>query len=556
MKKIVTCIAFLLFLLPYFSYSQVWRPLPGTGGGTDGEVLSLYHDTACLWITGHFTHAGGLSVQNIVRHDGTRYIPTVGFTGDCYQCIKWKGKIYACGRFSVGTSNYGLMRFDTTTWTPLMKFNDNYSYVHAMAVYNNKLVLGGYFSSTVDLSDVGLAQYDGTHWSAILTSEQIQSSGPAIYVLYVDGSNLYVGGAFTSIAVTVTPTYTQKSKCVIWNGATWSSLAVDYANQYQVHSIFRNQNTIWAAGYLRGFFCCPYTNSGAIDACDGITYGLASGWNGWNYVIHGVGIDVLAATAFNGLIYAGGTTNGLDYSYNTNRLWTWNGATWNKDPQFEQLGVPALVSVMAMAKNPAGTILYLGGRFTVNGGYNLVYTGAINALPVTLTSFTGTCTDAGPSLRWETASEINNDHFEIQYSDDAEHFVSVGQMAGYGTTTQPHQYSWTDSVNHGGYYRLIQYDHNGESTPSTIVSVGVCAQNKMSLDIFPTCVSDILTVKTNSDALGMRYHICDMHARVVRTWCSSENNQSIDLSDLASGMYIVVMYDTSGYRESKKFFKL
>ena len=143
----------------------------------------------------------------------------------------------------------------------------------------------------------------------------------------------------------------------------------------------------------------------------------------------------------------------------------------------------------------------------------------------------------------------------MQYSDDAEHFAIVGEMSGYGTTTEIHQYIWTDSVHQSGYYRLVQYDRNGESTPSSIIFVEKCKTNIGQMNIFPACVSSILTIQTDISRYT-HYQIYDINTRSIRSWQTADMYQSIDLTELISGMYVLVVYDQSGYRENKKFFKL
>ncbi len=96
-----------------------------------------------------------------------------------------------------------------------------------------------------------------------------------------------------------------------------------------------------------------------------------------------------------------------------------------------------------------------------------------NPLPVELISFTGAATDNDIELQWSTASEKNNDYFEIQRSEDAETFVTIGKVYGNGTTMLQSDYSYTDNNPNNGtnYYRLHQVDYDGASENHKTIAV-------------------------------------------------------------------------------------
>jgi hypothetical protein len=104
---------------------------------------------------------------------------------------------------------------------------------------------------------------------------------------------------------------------------------------------------------------------------------------------------------------------------------------------------------------------------------------ALNALPIELTSFTAKQHGEDALLKWVTASELNNDRFEIEVAVQPQphtndNFKRIGTVAGSGTTTTNQYYTFTDySPLKSGirYYRLKQIDLNGESTYSEIEAV-------------------------------------------------------------------------------------
>ncbi len=85
-------------------------------------------------------------------------------------------------------------------------------------------------------------------------------------------------------------------------------------------------------------------------------------------------------------------------------------------------------------------------------------------IPVELTSFTANVNHSGQvELNWSTATETNNQLFEIERRTEEGQFATIGYVEGHGTTTEPQNYSYTDvTVNTGIYfYRLKQLDFLG-----------------------------------------------------------------------------------------------
>ena len=104
-------------------------------------------------------------------------------------------------------------------------------------------------------------------------------------------------------------------------------------------------------------------------------------------------------------------------------------------------------------------------------------------IPVELTSFNAKATSNAVNLTWATATETNNRGFEIERK-KANSFVTIGFVEGYGTSTEIHTYSFTDSKLESGtyYYRLKQIDLDGSYEYSQVVEVKILNPVKFSLD--------------------------------------------------------------------------
>lgn len=85
------------------------------------------------------------------------------------------------------------------------------------------------------------------------------------------------------------------------------------------------------------------------------------------------------------------------------------------------------------------------------------------ALPVELTSFTAARNNDLVTLKWVTASELNNKGFEVQRSLDGSNWSLSGSVVGAGTKTGITEYTFTDRFpsNESVYYRLKQTDFDG-----------------------------------------------------------------------------------------------
>lgn len=96
-------------------------------------------------------------------------------------------------------------------------------------------------------------------------------------------------------------------------------------------------------------------------------------------------------------------------------------------------------------------------------------------VPVELSSFSASVSGQKVELNWITATEVNNDRFEIERSSDLVSFEQISTLKGAGTSTSPLSYSFTDEKPLAGvsYYRLKQVDFDGTFSYSDVVNADV-----------------------------------------------------------------------------------
>lgn len=184
-------------------------------------------------------------------------------------------------------------------------------------------------------------------------------------------------------------------------------------------------------------------------------------------------------------------------------------------------------------------------------------------LPVELILFTGYPVDNKYiELKWITASEINNDGFEIQRSTDGVTFTAIGYADGKGTTSETSSYTFQDfnvTQNVVYFYRLKQVDFDGSTSFSNIVRVrllpGVGGGWTISNFIpNPAVSSSYLNLQTSSD-INLDYVFYDVLGRVIerKTSFFSKGNHLIemDVEALAGGIYFISVTDGKLFYDRK-----
>lgn len=192
----------------------------------------------------------------------------------------------------------------------------------------------------------------------------------------------------------------------------------------------------------------------------------------------------------------------------------------------------------------------IGKAVTILKGLN---TGII---PVELTSFTASVNNRTIYLNWVTASETNNRGFEVQryfsphYSlqgTDNGSWTTIGFVAGFGTTTEPRSYSFTDEIQDQGSirYRLKQIDFDGSFNYSNVVEARVTTPLKFELSQnYPNPFNPITRINYQLKEKGfVSLKIFDMLGMEVanlvnETQAEGQYSVVFDASNLPSGVYI------------------
>ncbi|WP_187260821.1 T9SS type A sorting domain-containing protein [Pontibacter beigongshangensis] len=181
------------------------------------------------------------------------------------------------------------------------------------------------------------------------------------------------------------------------------------------------------------------------------------------------------------------------------------------------------------------------------------------SLPVELTSFTARRAGQQVELRWETAMEKNNRHFEVQRSSNGQDFNTISLIPGKGNTTMATPYAATDPnpLRLTAYYRLKQVDLDGAYSFSSVLAVEP-APGESPLRLHPNPTRSFLHITIGAGEQFEHLEISDMMGQVVlrKTLSTVPGSalEPLDVSSLANGGYVLTLHAAS-YTSRAKFIK-
>ena len=119
---------------------------------------------------------------------------------------------------------------------------------------------------------------------------------------------------------------------------------------------------------------------------------------------------------------------------------------------------------------------------SVNSAYVTIT--VVSGLPIELLYFNGVVCETGNKLYWSTASENNNNYFNIEKTRDGKIWNSISNMKGVGNSSTQLYYSFVDEdvENIINYYRLKQTDYDGKFKYSEIISIDNRANKVKEID--------------------------------------------------------------------------
>lgn len=167
--------------------------------------------------------------------------------------------------------------------------------------------------------------------------------------------------------------------------------------------------------------------------------------------------------------------------------------------------------------------------------------GGNTSLPVELLDFNGEQTTEGVELTWTTATELNNERFEIQRAEDGIHFETIGTANGQGTKLQATHYNFIDPLERVQtpatvFYRLKQSDFDGTTSYSKTISLMLDKQSNGGLQAWPTVFSSQVDLQSQYTGAQM-CAIVNAQGQTMHTFTLWPGSQTLQLSALPAGVY-------------------
>lgn len=178
-------------------------------------------------------------------------------------------------------------------------------------------------------------------------------------------------------------------------------------------------------------------------------------------------------------------------------------------------------------------------------------------LPVELISFDAKVLNDNILLNWITASEVDNDYFEIEHSVNGIDFVKIGNIEGKGQSNFANDYRFIDTQPKDGinYYRLKQIDFDGKYEYGDIVFVEYKTSGKVK--IYPSLSSSEINVTLPESGKDITYKIITFTGQIWQEG-SFDNvgaNTNIDIQKLPAGNYLIQIGNKS-FSETLRFNKI
>ncbi len=183
------------------------------------------------------------------------------------------------------------------------------------------------------------------------------------------------------------------------------------------------------------------------------------------------------------------------------------------------------------------------GRVTSNGTISSFSPFTIgssgNVLPIGLLWFEGNCINSSRIMEWATASEVGNDYFTIETSQNGTVWTKLAEIDGQGNSTTENVYNYTipQGMNAGNYFRLKQTDYDGQFSLSEIIFTKPCTDVSQELIIYPNPTNGVLNVRLSTGfEENIVYTVYSLDGAIKSS--GALQGGAVDLSRLPSGYYI------------------
>ncbi len=159
-------------------------------------------------------------------------------------------------------------------------------------------------------------------------------------------------------------------------------------------------------------------------------------------------------------------------------------------------GIPVIAVPISINHSATPLVLSNNGSaiaaWSTNASNSHIYAAKVGGtdglLPVNFSSFNAWWQKSTVQLQWATAQEQNSRYFEVQRSENAQHFTPLLTVAASGNSASGQTYSAVDANPLPGtnYYRIKELDKSGGVVYSRIVAVNMAGESSISVTPNPS----------------------------------------------------------------------
>lgn len=477
-------------------------------------TLSKINKSITIYENSVFINNGTVEVKNLTLNWGTNTLIN-------------NGSIVLHGSFVNREGEFT----NNSTMTVASNFNNSWD---ATTVNDGSIEVAGNFINSYSFSGIGYLYVDGNFtndWSS-----SFSTSGE----LDIQGNFTNRGDAQLNNGVSIAGNFTND----------WSS-TISMTDTVLVSGNISNRGPLSNSGYFSGN---SFTNEGAFTSTGttklfGNVVNKSSIINSGSFDVSGDFLNKWSSTSVtnsgdfvvggdltnkgvvnnNGLMYVVDNLNNTYQINNDGNLFVDNSVTGTGD-----------VDGSGVLCNSDGQTDPTGGA-KANNVTCTVCNGTVNTLPVELVAFEVEFVEnTQVDINWATATEENNDYFEVLHSTNGTDFETIARVKGAGNSNNMLYYQATDfnAVEGINYYQLKQVDYDGKTTFSDIKTVRINSDNDISLYPNPANLGQEIKVEF-SEVLNYNAEIYDITGRLVMSFNGNDNHIQISTANLTKGNYIL-----------------
>ncbi len=187
-----------------------------------------------------------------------------------------------------------------------------------------------------------------------------------------------------------------------------------------------------------------------------------------------------------------------------------------------------------------------------------IFSGKSETLPITLSNYEAQLfQNNAVKILWSTASEHNNNYFQLFKSTDGVNYQIIANIKSLGNSNSLQRYSFVDKfpANGNNYYKLAQTDLDGTQKEIGLKTVKFELENAAQISVYPNPVSTILNIGFE-DGNYNTLEITDLLGRIILTKSINikDTESSLNVSHLSPATYIINLKGKSS-SISKQFVK-